>query len=376
MDRREDKENPDYQNLLMGNIPSEYAEKIPFTEWHKASRDMQNLMGWRRANTDLHKPFTPEEVGSSESYELLLKSYIENVKNGEKKSFDYETRRILGLNFTGFTDFVDSLTDEDIEKCSVRLIILLGKLRHKEKGKVTKEYSSMYDKSRYKFYLDAPFEISNQCCSVMKKEPMKRYAKETGRVPFTAQMASESRLRTQNWLKHGCNAFQAAKKISNPMSFWTEQDVLLYIYQNQKKMMAWRRVEYREVLARKHPSEEINIEEMLKQNITYPIASVYGDVVKETEVEGQLDFEDLGLFDLGVPTLKTTGCDRTGCVLCGYGAHREKPGEGRFERLRETHPNMYKSLDRATNSGVTMREAIEWTNEHGNLNIRLQLPTQ
>ena len=87
-------------------------------------------------------------------------------------------------------------------------------------------------------------------------------------------------------------------------------------------------------------------------------------------MEGQLDFEDLGIFDLGIPVLKTTGCDRTGCVLCGFGCHLEKPGQGRFERLKETHPGMYKLLDIAKNNGVTMREAIDWTNEHGNLDIR------
>jgi 3'-phosphoadenosine 5'-phosphosulfate sulfotransferase (PAPS reductase)/FAD synthetase len=188
---------------------------------------------------------------------------------------------------------------------------------------------------RYKFFLDAPFEISQKCCGIMKKEPFARYHRETGRVPITAQMASESKLRTQVWIKNGCNAFSAQKKMSNPMSFWTEQDVLLYIYTHHIQ-----------------------------------IASVYGDVVKETEVDGQLDLEDLGLFDLGVQTLKTTGCKRTGCVLCGYGAHREKVGEGRYERLRETHPAIYKSLDKAKNSGYTMREAIDWINEHGNLNIR------
>lgn len=200
----------------------------------------------------------------------------------------------------------------------------------------SKKDRSMFSCTRYQFFLDAPFEISNKCCTVMKKEPFARYHKETSRVPFTAQMASESRLRTQVWLKHGCNAFDATKQMSNPMSFWTEQDVLLYIYQNK-----------------------------------IPIASVYGDVIKEKEVDGQMDLEDLGLFDLGVPALKTTGCNRTGCVLCGYGAHRDKAGEGRFERLKQIHPNMYEALDHAKNSGVTMREAIEWTNEHGNLNIRL-----
>lgn len=75
------------------------------------------------------------------------------------------------------------------------------------------------------------------------------------------------------------------------------------------------------------------------------------------------------MFDLGVPTLKTTGCKRTGCVLCGFGAQREK-GKGRYEMLRESYPGMYKSLNKATNSGVTMIEAIDWINEHGNLNIR------
>lgn len=209
-------------------------------------------------------------------------------------------------------------------------------------GKVTMESipdmpdRSMFSCERYQFFLDAEFEISNQCCTVMKKEPMHRYAKETGRMPMTAEMASESRLRTQVWLRNGCNMFDAKNPKSTPMAFWTEQDVLLYIYENH-----------------------------------IPIASVYGDVIKENEIDGQLDFADLELFDLGRPTLKTTGCERTGCVLCGYGAHRCKKGEkGRYERLKETHPKYYNLLNVAKNSGYTMAEAIKWTNEHGNLNIR------
>ena len=193
----------------------------------------------------------------------------------------------------------------------------------------------MFNYSNYIFFVKAPFMISNRCCDVMKKSPMHQYQKRTGRNPMTAVMASESRLRAQKWLQHGCNGFDMKSPISMPMAFWTEQDVLLYIYQNH-----------------------------------IPICSVYGDVIKDTEVEGQLDFEDLGIFDLGIPVLKTTGCDRTGCVLCGFGCHLEKPGQGRFERLKETHPGMYKLLDIAKNNGLTMREAIDWTNEHGNLDIR------
>ena len=286
-------------------------------------------------------------TGNSEESESLLVRMAETQRN--RKIWQALTQcEIVGVEKQDASHYsqkhlpqiIKSIPDFGVAIDNMRVQKLLGILSTDGKVKLESIPSEVKDRSmfsceRYQFFLDAPFEISQKCCSVMKKEPFARYHKETGRVPITAQMASESRLRTQIWLKNGCNAFEATKKISNPMSFWTEQDVLLYIYQNK-----------------------------------IPIASVYGEIIKENEVEGQLDMADLEIFDLGRPTLKTTGCQRTGCVLCGYGAHREKAGEGRFERLKETHPNMYKALDRATNSGVTMREAIDWTNEHGNLNIR------
>ena len=167
-----------------------------------------------------------------------------------------------------------------------RLAIMLGMLTndkdHPIKANIPKKDRSMFSQEKYSFFLDAPFEISNKCCNVMKKEPAHRYHKQTGRNPMTAQMATESRLRTQKWLQNGCNGFNMKSPISNPMAFWTEQDVLLYIYT-------------------KH----------------LPICSVYGDIVKDNSdgVEGQMDLEDVygkELFDLGRPTLKTTGCSRTG----------------------------------------------------------------
>ena len=79
----------------------------------------------------------------------------------------------------------------------------------------------------------------------------------------------------------------------------------------------------------------------------------------------------MSLLDTQKPPLKTTGCNRTGCMMCGFGCHMEKPGEGRFELLKESHQKMYGLLDIIKNSGYTMREAIEWTNEHGNLNIKI-----
>lgn len=195
---------------------------------------------------------------------------------------------------------------------------------------------SAYNLTKYKFFLDAPFEISASCCKVMKKSPVHQFGKKTGRKPITAQMASESRLRTSQWLKNGCNGFEMKSPISNPMSFWTEQDVLLYIKENN-----------------------------------LPICSVYGEIV---EVEGKSipvrDADMKELFDLDRPLLKTTGCERTGCMFCGYGCHLEKPGEGRFLKMKETHPKQYDYIMRPTSEGgLNYKEVIDWINEHGGFNI-------
>ena len=199
-------------------------------------------------------------------------------------------------------------------------------------------FGSMYDRSRYLFMLEAPFDVSNKCCMVMKKQPAHKYAKNTGRKPMTATMATESKLRASNWIKHGCNVFESKNPISNPMSFWTEQDVLLYIKENN-----------------------------------LPICSVYGDVVTDYksmgQCENQMSLADYGIFDNERPLLKTTGCTRTGCVLCGFGCHLEKE-PNRFQMLKETHPKFYNLIHILKNNGVTYAEAIDWINEHGGLDIK------
>lgn len=146
---------------------------------------------------------------------------------------------------------------------------------------------SMWDYSKYKYLIDAPFKISNKCCDEMKKKPIKKYDKETGRKPIVGTMASESLARKNAWYKTGCNGFESKRPQSQPMSFWTEQDVLEYI---------------------------------VKFNLDY--AKVYGDIVCE---DGKY---------------KTTGVDRTGCMFCMFGCHLEKE-PNRFQRMKETHPRQY-----------------------------------
>lgn len=112
-----------------------------------------------------------------------------------------------------------NLKTGNIPNITSRTKMLLGVYPHRENGVETDEYSNMYDRSKYLFMLEAKFDIGSQCCSLMKKEPVHAYFRKTGRKPITAQMASESKLRTQKWLQNGCNGFDLKIPTSNPMSF-------------------------------------------------------------------------------------------------------------------------------------------------------------
>lgn len=92
---------------------------------------------------------------------------------------------------------------------------------------------SKFNCSKWCYLLNAPFKVSARCCEVMKKRPMKKYVKETGRHPIIATMTSESISREAVWMRQGCNAFSNRNPSSQPMSFWTEEDVLEYLYTYQ-----------------------------------------------------------------------------------------------------------------------------------------------
>ena len=92
-----------------------------------------------------------------------------------------------------------------------------------------KKYKNRYSMAKWAWLRDSEIPISHKCCMVMKKKPAKQFEKQTGLHPIIATMACESQLRKTQWLKKGCNAFEGNRPTSQPMSFWTEQDVLEYI---------------------------------------------------------------------------------------------------------------------------------------------------
>ena len=78
-----------------------------------------------------------------------------------------------------------------------------------------------------------------------------------------------------------------------------------------------------------------------RYNLNY--ASVYGDIVKNDDDK-----------------YETTGCNRTGCVFCGFGCHLEKE-PNRFQRLKETHPKLWEYCMRDwDNGGLGMKNVLEY----------------
>lgn len=97
----------------------------------------------------------------------------------------------------------------------------------KENAKFSKNW--MLPKKWYPLVV-APFEVSEECCGILKKAPIKTIEAELGLSPVIAEMADDGANRRASYLKTGCNAFKGNKARSKPMGFWLEQDVLWYIY--------------------------------------------------------------------------------------------------------------------------------------------------
>lgn len=154
--------------------------------------------------------------------------------------------------------------------------IRMGKILNK-KGK-----KSFHISQKWLYLLNADFKISSKCCDVLKKSPIKKYEKITGRNAIVGTMASESSRRKMTYLREGCNSF-GKTGMSRPLGFWLEKDIWDYI--------------------------EINKIEISECYTKYRM-------------------------------------NRTGCYGCLFGCHLEekKTGTNRIERLKETHPRLYNYL--------------------------------
>ena len=163
---------------------------------------------------------------------------------------------------------------------------------------------------KWRFLLEARFEISERCCEVMKKRPFHEYMKRTRRVPYIGITQDEGFRREHLYAKTGCNVYEGKMIKSQPMGFWTKQDVLRYVVEHDLE-----------------------------------ICSVYGDIRQRED----------GNYYL-------TGEQRTGCMFCGFGAHLEQE-PNRFQRMALHYPKQYEfCMKPVLQGGLGMAEVLDYMN--------------
>lgn len=134
-------------------------------------------------------------------------------------------------------------------------------------------------------YQIAPFKVSSKCCYYLKEKPCDLWAKEHNSVPFLGLMASEGGRREKSLKMHGCNYWGKTTVRSAPFAIFNRQDLL-----------------------------------QLALDLNVPVPSIYGTI--ERDKDGNL---------------YTTGAQRTGCSMCGFGIHLESRPH-RFDQLYDRNP--------------------------------------
>ena len=135
------------------------------------------------------------------------------------------------------------------------------------------------------------FKVSHKCCYYLKEKPCDDWAKEHNSVPFLGLMASEGGQRADALEENGCNYFGKTTARSCPFAFYYHSDVV-------------------------HLAVDLGVH----------IPEIYGEVKISKEKNEFGDYE-----------YSTTGEQRTGCSMCGFGIQLEHRPH-RFDRLYERSP--------------------------------------
>lgn len=135
------------------------------------------------------------------------------------------------------------------------------------------------------------FKVSHKCCYYLKEAPCDNWAKEHNSVPYLGLMASEGGQRADALEEHGCNYFGKTTARSCPFAFYYHSDVV-------------------------HLAVDLGVH----------IPEIYGEVKISEETN-----------EFGDHIYTTTGEQRTGCSMCGFGIQLESRPH-RFDRLWERNP--------------------------------------
>ncbi len=158
--------------------------------------------------------------------------------------------------------------------------------------------------------------LSEKCCNILKKEPMKRLDYHN---LMTGEQAIESKTREHSWLKTGCNYKLSDGSLKSKPLGAVSLDTILYS------------IDKRDI----------------------ELSSDYGQVIFDNENE----------------YYTCTNAQRTGCALCGFGI---KFDPYRFVRLQETEPaKIAYAFKPFIQGGLGYLEVCNVLNEHCGLKIAI-----
>ena len=168
-------------------------------------------------------------------------------------------------------------------------------------------------------YQKPNFKVSNDCCYWLKEKPCDDWAKEHESYPFLGMMASEGGQREEALTDHGCNYYGKTVMRSAPFAPYVRNDILRLALDMDKwyheHIEVFERLYYEQDYSRDREGNVIPYEP-----VKTIIPEIYGKIIKD---------------DAG--NLRTTGAQRTGCSMCGFGIHMEERPH-RFDKLRERNP--------------------------------------
>jgi len=86
--------------------------------------------------------------------------------------------------------------------------------------------------NKWRFLIDAPFKCSNRCCDILKKDPLRGYARGNNIYWMTGMMRQDSDMRDKILTKTGCNSYDSKYPISAPLADWTDTDIWEYTHKH------------------------------------------------------------------------------------------------------------------------------------------------
>jgi len=280
--------------MLLQNLPYEIKNPktdIRIREWYEFNQGNVGVSfsGGLDSTVLLHKvrtlyPHVPAiSIRGIECKEN--QKIIDNTENVVVLKSDYNMSQVvklfgypIGSKITAKS--IERLQNPTERNAASRHLALTGITRN---GDVSKKFQLA---KKWLKLVDSKFKISSKCCYYMKEKPQIDYKNETGICYFVGTKAEDSTTREDAYLKTGCNSF-AKGGTSTPLGFWTQQDILRYIVENN-----------------------------------LPISKEYGEIVSED-----------GIF-------RTTKANRTGCFICLFGIQMEKQ-PNRLQRMEIDDPKMY-----------------------------------